>query len=216
MTAGYSILNHDVPLITLIHQEYHEYRPGGYKPRSDLPYKSPNNIRVINRYSDIIDVTNIHYLLKRLLESHEYNVIVVGKKRAKSFHSIGFNKKLFTTGQFSVLQRELWQEKKRKLLETGINMPIGLNATILEYEASWLYTAGLYSKAVDRLERTIHLSDKRIRPFQILGASYANLDDYSKAKETEDRCISIHGPSACRQPQPRIVIHDEYNAFSVN
>jgi hypothetical protein len=33
-----------------------------------------------------------------LLESHEYNVIVVGKKRAKSFHSIGFNKKLFTTG----------------------------------------------------------------------------------------------------------------------
>ena len=216
MTAGYSILNHDVPLITLIHHEYHEYRRGGYKPRSDLPYKSPNNIRVINRYSDIIDVTNIHYLLKRLLESHEYNVIVVGKKRAKSFHSIGFNKKLFTTGQFSVLQRELWQEKKRKLLETGINMPIGLNATILEYEASWLYTAGLYSKAVDRLERTIHLSDKRIRPFQILGASYANLDDYSKAKETEDRCISIHGPSACRQPQPRIVIHDEYNAFSVN
>lgn len=216
MTAGYSILNQDVPLITLIHHEYHEYRPGGYKPRSDLPYKSPNNIRVINRYSDIIDVTNIHYLLKRLLESHEYNVIVVGKKRAKSFHSIGFNKKLFTTGQFSVLQRELWQEKKRKLLETGINMPIGLNATILEYEASWLYTAGLYSKAVDRLERTIHLSDKRIRPFQILGASYANLDDYSKAKETEDRCISIHGPSACRQPQPRIVIHDEYNAFSVN
>lgn len=216
MTAGYSILNHDVPLITLIHHEYHEYRPGGYKPRSDLPYKSPNNIRVINRYSDIIDVTNIHYLLKRLLESHEYNVIVVGKKRAKSFHSIGFNKKLFTTGQFSVLQRELWQEKKRKLLETGINMPIGLNATILEYEASWLYTAGLYSKAVDRLERTIHLSDNRIRPFQILGASYANLDDYSKAKETEDRCISIHGPSACRQPQPRIVIHDEYNAFSVN
>jgi tetratricopeptide (TPR) repeat protein len=70
-------------------------------------------------------------------------------------------------------------------------MPIGLNATILEYEASWLYTAGLYSKAVDRLERTIQLSDNRIRPFQILGASYANLDDYSKAKETEDRCISI-------------------------
>jgi hypothetical protein len=35
MTAGYSILNHDVPLITLIHHEYHEYRPGGYKPRSD-------------------------------------------------------------------------------------------------------------------------------------------------------------------------------------
>lgn len=216
MTAGYSILNHDVPLITLIHHEYHEYRPGGYQPRSDLPYKSPNNIRVINRYSDIIDVTNIHYLLKRLLESHEYNVIVVGKKRAKSFHNIGFNKKLFTAGQFSVLQRELWQEKKRKLLETGINMPIGLNATILEYEASWLYTAGLYNKAVDRLERTIDLSDKRIRPFQILGASYANLDDYTKAKETEDRCISIHGPSACRQPQPRIVIHDEYNAFSVN
>ena len=116
MTAGYSILNHDVPLITLIHHEYHEYRPGGYKPRSDLPYKSPNNIRVINRYSDIIDVTNIHYLLKRLLESHEYNVIVVGKKRAKSFHSIGFNKKLFTTGQFSVLQRELWQEKKTKII----------------------------------------------------------------------------------------------------
>ncbi|CAG2230812.1 unnamed protein product [Mytilus edulis] len=214
--AGFTILNHDVPLLTLIHHEYHEYRSGGYIPRTDLSYKTPRNLYVINRYSDIIDVTNIHYLSKRLLESQEYNYVVVPNKRVPSFSQLGFNKAPFSAGRYSVLQRLLTPIESTKLSIAGKNMPLGKNSTIMEYEASWLYTAGLYTKAIERLENAIELNNSRVRPFQLLASSYANKADLTKAKATEDKCILGHGRTACRKPQPRIVIHEDYKQYSVN
>ncbi|XP_063448690.1 uncharacterized protein LOC134728150 [Mytilus trossulus] len=214
--AGFTILNHDVPLLTLIHHEYHEYRSEGYIPRTDLSYKTPRNLYVINRYSDIIDVTNIHYLSKRLLESQEYNYVVVPNKRVPSFSQLGFNKAPFNAGRYSVLQRLLTPIESSKLSIAGKNMPLGKNSTIMEYEASWLYTAGLYSKAIERLENAIELNNSRVRPFQLLASSYANKADLTNAKATEDKCILGHGRTACRKPQPRIVIHEDYKQYSVN
>lgn len=204
--AGFSIIKHDVPIVILLHNEYHEY--------SNVMSASLNEtgIRVINRFSDFIHSSNIIYLTKHLLTELSYNYIVTSRIREFSFGNIGFNT-VFSFGAHMVLRRTL-DNRQRELAKTyATSLKDGDNATVLEYEASWLFTAGLYLKSILRAESAIQVNDARIRPYQIMGLSQVRLDNWVDARKTEQRCFQRHGEAKCRTPQPRVVIHKEYMAF---
>ncbi|XP_021370387.1 uncharacterized protein LOC110461290 [Mizuhopecten yessoensis] len=204
--AGLSIIKHNVPLVILIHNEYHEY------PNVTSSFMNKPGIRVINRFSDFIHSSNIVYLTKHLLGRMQYSYIVTNRIRESSFGEIGF-KTVFSFGAHIVLHRALSSQEKELSQKYAINLLDGDNATVLEYEASWLFTAGLYSKSIHRAESALQVNDQRIRPFQIIGLSYVRLNQWEDARKTEQLCFKRHGEAKCRKPQSRVVIHEEYIPF---
>ncbi|KAK3082419.1 hypothetical protein FSP39_003396, partial [Pinctada imbricata] len=212
LTGGYTILGHDVPLIVLVHNEYHEYDPE-FNIKSTFAKKQPQRLRIINRISDYIYGGNVYYLTRTLFKHEFYNYVLTNIKRIKSFSDLEY-KVIFRSGTFAVLYRNPEMENLKKMNQKFSSMKVGKNATILEYEGSWLYTTGLYEKAAERLERALELDSSRWRPYQILGMSYVKLENWRKAKEVEQRCFKRHGEHVCRSPQGRIVLEEGYNNFN--
>ncbi|XP_069136108.1 uncharacterized protein [Argopecten irradians] len=204
--GGLTIIKHEVPLVILIHNEYHEYH------NVTSSFLNKPGIRIVNRFSDFIHSSNIVYVTKQLLQGNTYNYIVTSRIRESSFGNIGF-KSVFSFGAFVVLHRTLSTKERKLSQKYATSLSDGDNATVLEYEASWLYTAGLYSKSIHRAESALQLNDQRIRPFQIIGSSYVKMNQWEDARKTEQRCVQRHGKAKCREPQSRIVLHEEYIAF---
>ena len=212
-SGGMAILNKDVPLVVLIHAEYHVYDPS-VRPKSQFSQPMSDRLRIINRFSDYIYGTNVYYLTRLLYKDNQYNYIVTNIRRIESFGGLGYNL-LFRTTHFAVLYRKPSAKDVTKMKKIYSAMPVGKNATILEYEGSWLFTAGLYDKAVERLETAIEINSSRWRPYQLLGMSYVKLENWQKAKDVELRCFRRHSERKCRSAQDRIVLNEEYNNLSV-
>ncbi|KAJ8312809.1 hypothetical protein KUTeg_010182 [Tegillarca granosa] len=205
-TAGYSLLHKNVPLIILIHNEYHEYRRKNSNSSSSL------DLRVINRFSDFISVFNVDYLTKLLNSSREYNYIVTKSKRKHEFKHIGYAQ-VYNSGDCIVLYKKLQSKKERSIKRSEIQMYSSENSTLLEYESNWLFTAGVYHKVIERLEAVLKFDSSRVRTYQMLIASYVSINNMTKAYEVETNCFRRHGTAKCSQPQPKVVIHNEYSRF---
>ena len=197
--AGFSVLNHDVPLLVLIQNEYHEYSINSSASSENKRF------RTINKFSDYIHVSNVLYLSKFLLENLKYNYVVTKERRKDSFEDLGYQE-VYSFGTHMVLHRTLSMKGIRKSKQYAAELKFGDNATVLEYEASWLYSIGLYDKAVARAHAAMEISDARIRLFQILGLSYSKMNRPQEAYLTESKCFKRHGKKACQEPQSRIFL----------
>lgn len=205
-TGGFSLLRKDIPILIRIHHEYHEYGKESAALRNRHGLEQSSQLRVVSRLTDFVDISNVVYLQKILLEKNEYNYLVIMDRDVDEYSHLGY-KREYSVGHFNVLVREVSKEKQLELSKLGSEMSVGSNATVLEYEGSWLFTSGVYRKAIQRLERSLELDDSRIRPFQLLGLSYIRLNQWDEARETEMRCFERHGEHACQQPQRRVVLH---------
>ncbi|KAL3857570.1 hypothetical protein ACJMK2_012221 [Sinanodonta woodiana] len=208
-TGGYSALQKDVPVLVRVHFEYHLYG----ETRTNKDGTSPN-LRIINRYSDFLHSKNNHYMSKLLLEDNQFNYIVCKDSEVSYFTGLRYIE-LFRKGRYVVLRRTLLPEVSDKLFVLARKIPLGNNATILEYEGSWLFNAGQYRKCAERLEYAIEINNSRIRPYQLLGMSYIELKDWKRAHEVENECFRLHTEPECMKPQSKIVINDEYRPLDV-
>ncbi|KAK3581733.1 hypothetical protein CHS0354_000117 [Potamilus streckersoni] len=208
-TGGYSALQKDVPILIRVHFEYHLYGRNYINKEGSRPH-----LRIINRYSDFLHNTNNHYMNKLLLESNQFNYIVCKESEVSYFTGLSY-KELFRKGRYVVLRRDLLPEVLDKLFVVARNIPLGDNATILEYEGSWLFNAGQYRKCAERLEYAIAINNSRIRPYQLLGLSYIELKDWKRAHEVEHECFRLHTETECMKPQSKLVLNEEYRSLDV-
>lgn len=213
LTYGYTILNHNVPLLILIHNEYHEYRTRNFLMISHHEFHITEHIRMMNRFSDFIYKTNEFYLKKVLLGRTEYNYVICDKIRAPIFIELGFQP-VYSTEGFLTLYRSLNEKEARKSISLSRSMVSGENATLLEYEGSWLYTASEFDVAAERLEKCLEVNDSRWRPYQLLGMSYVKMRKWDLARDVEMRCFQRHGERTCRQKQARIVLDQNKDPIS--
>ncbi|XP_062566327.1 uncharacterized protein LOC134228664 isoform X1 [Saccostrea cucullata] len=207
LTHGYTIINHNVPLLILIHNEYHEYRSRDFLLISHHQFHITEHIRIMNRFTDFVYKDNEFYLKKLLLGRTEYNYVICDKIRAEIFMELGFQP-IYTTEGFLTLYRNLNEKEARKSISLSRSMVSGENATLLEYEGSWLYTVSEFDVAAERLEKCLETNDSRWRPFQLLGMSYVKMKKWDLAKDVERRCFQRHGEQTCRQKQARIILDE--------
>jgi hypothetical protein len=213
LTHGYTILNHNVPLLISIQNEYHEYRSREFLMISHHKFHITEHIRMINRFSDFIYKTNEFYLKKVLLGRIEYNYVICDKIRAPIFMELGFQP-VYSTEGFLTLHRSLNKKEAQTSISLSRSMVLGENATLLEYEGSWLYTASEFDVAAERLERCLKIDDSRWRPYHLLGMSYVKMRKWDLAREVERRCFRRHGEQTCRQKQGRIVLDQNNGRIS--
>ncbi|KAL5016409.1 hypothetical protein ScPMuIL_005998 [Solemya velum] len=204
-TGGFSLLRKDIPILIRIHHEYHEYGKKSIALRNRHGLEHSSQLRVVSRLTDFVDISNVLYLKKILLERNEYNYLVVKNADVEKYSVLGYERE-YSVGHFTVLARDVSKKEQLELLKLGNDMPVGSNSTVLEYEGSWLFTSGVYTKAIERLERALEIDDSRIRPFQLLGLSYIRSNRWAEAEGTERRCFERHGEKACLQPQQRVVL----------
>lgn len=169
-------------------------------------YDNSISIAGIDFISNFITVENSALLFKVIAEQPEYNYVIVrGTNQMFSFHF----SEVFSAGRYKVLRRK--DNVNAALSQLAEKIPLGSNSTVLEYEASWLITFGLNSFAIDRLNYSIELGSTRIRPWQLLYTAHRSLGLTDKANECMKRCFALHGQQACRTPQPKVILHPEYN-----
>lgn len=212
LTGGYSLLHKDVPLFALNKYEFMEYdeksklnvlqlRNGQY---SEYKVK---RVKVFGRISEFISIFNTPFLLKQLITKKEYNYLILRKDRA--FAETGFEQ-VFVTGNSRVLRRTFDPESEAKMAGTAHHIPVGTNATILEYEGDWLSYFGLYSKAEQRLLFSNRLDPTRTGPFRALLGIYKRLGVTSNYQSVLDACTQVHSMVDCLQPYRPIPLHSDY------
>ncbi|XP_071093433.1 uncharacterized protein [Haliotis cracherodii] len=208
--GGFSVLRKDVPLIARVHHEYHEFDPK-YLPnyRQNIDPK----LRLMNRLTDIMHVKHSRYILGRLVNSTQYNYIIT--KNVRRFRPLAFTN-VYNSTDFRVLKflprnPNATIVSRLRLIKDLQSFPFDGDASILEFEGSWLFSVGSYKKAVDRLRAAIIVNASRIRPFQLMSLSYSNMDMLQEAADAEQQCFALHSFGKCIQPQPRIVLSPDYN-----
>ena len=212
ITGGYSLLHKDIPIFTLIHFEFQEFDK---KCRVSINSRSvftrsefKSKVSVLGRISDFITVENTPLLLKNLLVSTEYNYwIVSGNIHALEF---GFDE-VYKAGKMRVLRRKTSDDINKRLFQIRHKIPQLQNTTILEYEVSWLRTFGLYSLALQRVRKVFDLeTPSSARAYQLLMSCEIARGREEAAQAAYRSCISYHGDKQCTTPQPRIVLHHQY------
>ena len=202
---AFSILQNNVPLLTKIHNEYRLY-----KADSAGKFLSRKGIRVLSSYVDFIDAQNPQYLLRLLGMSNTFNYIVTNRV---NFYKVMKYDEIFKSGSYSVLLRNLSVTQEETLNRIAEALPLGMNATILEYETNWLLTAGLYEVAIGRAKRSLELDQSRVRVFQQLMVAYAKINEWGEVEKYQNLCFSVHGQIACEKQQDKIVLYNEYRQF---
>ena len=204
-THGYSILRHDVALLSKIHHEYHMYTI-----KRDNTLHLRRSIRVLNKYSDYIYEHNSHYLSRLIAKTNTFNYVIT--KRPKFFDSMKYFE-VFKSGVHVVLLRNLTEHYEEKLNKFADNLPLGTNATILEYEVGWLLTAGLYDLAVERAKQSLELDSSRVRIFQLLMVAYGRTHKWKEVRKIQQECFTLHSQEKCESHQEKVVLHGEYKQF---
>ena len=204
---AFSVLQQDVPLLTKIHNEYRLYKDDSERP---FPWR---RVRVLSNYADFIDAKNSQYLLRLLGISNSLNYIVTSRV---NFYKVIKYHEIFKSGNYSVLLKNLIATEEEALNKMAETLPLGMNATILEYETNWLLTSGLYELAITRAKRSLELDQSRVRVFQQLIVAFAKMEKWSEVKRYETLCFKIHGQSACETKQDKIVLHNEYRQFDIS
>ena len=100
-----------------------------------------------------------------------------------------------------------------KMAET---LPVGTNATVLEYETNWLLTSGLYELAAARGKLSLELDKTRVRVFQQLMVAYARMERWREVKKYQFMCYNIHGQGACESQHEKVVLHKDYRQFDTS
>ena len=206
-THAFSLLQHDVPLLTKIHNEYRLY-DGGNNGKF-----SGRRVRIFSNYVDYVDAENSQYLLRLLAISNTFNYIITSRKN--NFKVIQF-KEIFKSGKYSVLLRNLSVTEEKELNKMAETLPVGTNATVLEYETNWLLTSGLNELAVARGKLSLELDKSRVRVFQQLMVAFARMEKWREVKKYQLLCYNIHGQSACESQHEKVVLHNDYRQFDIS
>jgi len=212
--GGLTVLNHNVPVIVKM---YHEYCL--YKVSKDNNYGISRALRILNHPDDIFHASNKQYSVMMLTKDDTFNFVLMKNllpvlKRAY--------KPVIRCGQYFLYGRQ-----------DGIKFKIQSrdwhpqNATVAVYETSLLVANGLYDKAIGRLRDVVDLqgtdggpagrrvSDRDlVKAYQLLMTSYYQLGQTNKGEEVRVACFQRYGPTACMTPQPKIVLHPEYERYS--
>ena len=204
-THGFSVLRHDVPLLTKVHNEYHLYTAGYSKS-----FAFGNRIRILNKYSDYVYVRNSHYLCRLLGRTNSFNYVIT--KRNKLFAGMKYFE-VYKAGNYMVLLRNLTAFDEKKLNKQADELPLGNNSTVLEYETGWLLSAGLNDLAAKRAERSLELDKSRVRVFQLLMVAYGRANLWKEVEKYQNLCFSLHSQEVCETNQEKLVLHDEYRQF---
>ncbi|XP_014674543.1 PREDICTED: uncharacterized protein LOC106814710 [Priapulus caudatus] len=210
LTGGYTLLHRDVPLIARTHYEYREWSAAARVRTPSRGYLRDATVAVatIDDIADFVSVENAPLLLRRVASRPEYNYAVVRGDGSRLL-PVGFAR-AHTARRYSVLRRQ-GGRAERALLHLAEGIPVGSNATVLEYEASWLMTFGHHRQAIVRLRHAIALGSTRRRPYQLLYTAYTGLGAASDARAAMRECAAAHGEQVCRTPQAKVVLHQEYN-----
>ncbi len=217
-SGGYTVLHKDIPIFTLIHNEFHEF---DHSSRYILPtiqvlsssIKRNISVSLLSRISNYVTIENTHFLLKYLINNPKYNYLVM--KKSRQFIEVGYVE-VFTSGTMHILKRTHEEHLEKQLLEIADAIPIGRNATVLEYEGSWLLTFQLLDLAIERLEASIVLDAKRVRPYQLLIIAYQEKGLVKRAAHVQQQCFRLQGVNKCNQPQPKLVLYHDINLEALN
>ena len=214
LTGGYSLLNKDVPIFALNKYEFMEYdnKSKLNVVQLDLRYSYNHEyelkqVHVFGRISDFISIYNTPYLLKQIISKKEYNYLVLRSDR--TFTETGY-RQVFTVGNSRVLKRTFDADSEAKMAETVHHIPVGTNATVLEYEGDWLIYFGLYSKAEQRLLFSNRLDPMRPGPFRALLGIYKRLGVTRSYQSVLEACTQVHSVKACLQPYQPLKLHLDY------
>ena len=205
--AGFTSFNHNVPIIVKV---YNEYRV--YETRKRNEYGIASSIRLVDNYADFLHTSNDAYLSKLLSKDNVYNYVVSTSKFFKPEYKFVY-RHLKQCGQFSLYTRKLSEKHIQEMMNISRNLPVGNNATVLEYEVSWLMTNALYDKAIERVKRALEINQTRVRLYQQLIVCYVKLRKSDLVAHANNQCISRFGRQKCSTPQPKVVLHDDYTRF---
>ncbi|XP_069134914.1 uncharacterized protein [Argopecten irradians] len=210
-TGAFVTLHRNVPLIALIHNEFYEFdMDSRHSQKPVLPYVSRTNnltLSVLTQVSDFISVYNTPYLLKTLINKPEYNYLVLQTDRP--FMDVGFSQ-VYRAGDMKVLKRSFNPEDEIRLRTTGNKIPLGPSCKILDYEANWLLTFGLYDKAIKKLNYCLTLDKTNLPSYQLMREVRRRQGDDAGARDVYKMCGEYHGHQACTRRPGRIVLHQEY------
>ncbi|KAK6191859.1 hypothetical protein SNE40_003443 [Patella caerulea] len=209
MTGGYSVLHRDVPVLTLLIHEFYEF---DFNSRLNLTSKynmGSKNARVstLSRASNFISVLNTPYLLKFLINNPEYNYLIIGINRP--FINFGY-KEVFRSGNMSVLRRTFYRYDEERLLATAKTIPIGMNATVLNYEGNWLFNLGAFEQAARRLEASLWIDQSIINNYQLLSNIYYHHGDRRQASNIMKKCYELYNKKKCSGTTPPRILHSNY------
>ena len=209
-TAGYTVLHRDVPIFTLVHYEFHEFDQTARKVLAPTDYFSARKdvrVSVVSKLSNFITTENSPLLLKTIVNEANYNYLLL--KKTRKLVNIGFDE-VFSSGTMRVMRRtdDVTQNEALQRIADGI--PVGTNATVLEYEGSWLMTYGLRQLATERLETAVTLDKSRIRAYQLLGLIYRDIGRVDDSRNIITECYRHNGKESCNVIQPKIVLHRDY------
>ncbi|WAR03213.1 hypothetical protein MAR_009771 [Mya arenaria] len=217
LTAGYSIFNKDVPIFALNKYEFMEFNKEkmAYLKTFDETQHGLANYRfhTFGQIRDFVSVYNTPYLYKQLLKKVEYNYLVLEVNR--EFENTGGYEEVFRVGNTKVMRRTFDRKSEEKMAEVANRIPVGTNATILEYEGDWLSHFGLYDKAIERLIHSNALVPKRLGPYQLLLDVYRRTGEASYYNKVLDACSQFHQQNTCLKPYNSIQLHSEYYSFLV-
>ncbi|KAK3589791.1 hypothetical protein CHS0354_015795 [Potamilus streckersoni] len=213
MTGAYVTLHKNVPILTLIHNEFYEFdkkvrvesipRFAFYGVRTNL------SLSIFSKVSDFIYIKNVHYLLKVLLSKKCYNYLIISSER---FIDFGYQE-VFSSGRVKVYKRLTDSDSTKRLADFANGLPLGINATILEYEASWLKTFDLLHLAAAKLEYAIKLDPSRARSYILLAGIYAQSGKQIDASNILKACVKRFGGNRCYSAPPTLVHRDSELLF---
>jgi hypothetical protein len=209
MTGVYSLMHKDVPLLIINKREFQEYDKKARVKVTSTDWFSPKRqlqVSVIGRVSNFITIQNAPLVVKHLMENPKYNYLVIPKD--DHITEQGFDE-VFSSGNMRVMRRSKDKNVNENLRRLGDKIPLGTNATILEYEGSWLNTLGLHKLAIERLELALRLEPGRIRSYQLLTICLGHVGQRRKAGVVYRACRQRFGQS-CDVPQPRVILYQDY------
>lgn len=212
LTGGYSILHRDVPIFALNKYEFMEFdNKSKVTLNKEFTRGRQTNdlkqVHVFGRISDFISIFNTPLLLKQLIKKMEYNYLVLRHDRL--FEDTGYME-VFRAGNSRVLRRTFSAENEAKMAETADRIPVGTNATVLEYEGDWLRHFGLYSKAEERFLFSNRLDPSRIGPFRAMLSMFKKLGVASNYQSVLDACMQVHTLNNCLEQYQPLRFHDDY------
>lgn len=205
-TAGFITLKQDVPLLVKIHNEFYLYDTGVQKSQG-----TNFRIRPILNYSDYIHESNVYYLARLLSKDKVFNYVIT---KGKIFALPQLNymySKIFAHGNFKVFRTNFSLTEGKQLAETP---PIGDNATVLEYEANWLVSNGLYQLATERISQALKLDKSRARLYQQMIVCYFKMGDKNMVYHYQEECFRRFGKQLCARQQDKVVLNEEYNRLA--
>ena len=206
MTGGYTVLHKDVPIYALNMYEFFEFSRSS-RLRSTNAFNQNASLSSFTYISDFVSVHNTPHLLKQLLSKSEYNYLVLDADR--QIVETGFNE-VFRIGSTKVMKRQMTNESEAFLLKMASNIPLGLNATILEYEGYWMLRYGLYKLAQDQLLFANRLDNSRVGPYRLLIRLFHYFKQEDLVRNVLDTCMVLHERSKCVSEYEVIKLHDGY------